>query len=95
MAYLLATNGLDRGQAYELVLGNNVIGRDADCDVHLNFPSVSRKHVRLVADDPHFTISDLESANGTKINGHPLTNPVSLQPGDVITIADLEFSFVL
>ena len=95
MAYLLATNGLDRGQAYELVLGDNVIGRDADCNVQLNFPSVSREHVRLVADDPHFTISDLDSANGTKINGHPLTNPVSLQPGDVITIADLEFSFVL
>jgi lysyl-tRNA synthetase class 2 len=95
MAYLLATNGLDRGQAYELVLGDNVIGRDADCDVHLNLPSVSRKHVRLIADDPHFTISELDSANGTKINGHQLTNPVSLQPGDVIKIADLEFSFVL
>ena len=95
MAYLLATNGLDRGQAYELVLGDNFIGRDADCNVHLNLPSVSRKHVRLVDEDPHFTISDLNSANGTKINGHQLTNPVSLQPGDSIMIADLEFSFVL
>lgn len=95
MAYLLATNGLDRGQAHELVLGDNFIGRDADCNVHLNLPSVSRKHVRLVDDDPHFTISDLNSANGTKINGHQLTNPVSLQHGDSIMIADLEFSFVL
>jgi len=95
MAYLLATNGLDCGQAHELVPGDNVIGRDADCDVHLNLPSVSRQHVRLVADDPHFTISDLDSANGTKINGHQLTNPVSLRPGDAIKIADLEFSFVL
>jgi len=95
MAYLLATNGLDRGQAHKLVLGDNVIGRDADCTVHLNLPSVSRKHVRLVDADPHFTISDLNSANGTKINGHELTNPVSLQPGDSIMIADLEFSFVL
>ena len=95
MAYLLATNGLDRGQAHKLVLGDNVIGRDADCTVHLNLPSVSRKHVRLVADDPHFTISDLNSANGTKINGHQLTNPVSLQPGDAIKIGDLEFLFVL
>jgi len=95
MAYLLATNGLDRGQAHKLVLGDNVIGRDADCNVHLNLPSISRQHVRLVADDPHFTISDLDSANGTKINGHQLTNPVSLQPGDEIKIADLEFSFVL
>jgi lysyl-tRNA synthetase class 2 len=95
MAYLLATNGLDRGQAYELVPGDNVIGRDADCNVHLNLSSVSRQHVRLVADDPYFTISDLDSANGTKINDQQLTNPVSLQPGDAIKIADLEFSFVL
>jgi len=95
MAYLLATNGLDQGQLHELVHGENQIGRESDCQVHLNLPSISRYHVCLLVDDSHFTITDLDSANGTKVNGHPVTNPVSLKSGDTIQIADLDFSFML
>ncbi|MEC7566361.1 MAG: EF-P lysine aminoacylase EpmA [Planctomycetota bacterium] len=95
MAYLLATNGLDQGQLYKLVHGENQIGRESDCQVHLDLPSVSRYHVNLIVDDSHFTITDLNSVNGTKVNGHPVTNPVSLKSGDTVQIADLDFSFVL
>lgn len=49
-----------------------IIGRDEDCDVVLNERQVSRKHVRITRRDEHYFIEDLDSRNGTWVNGHRL-----------------------
>lgn len=49
-----------------------IIGRDEDCDVVLNERQVSRKHVRITRRAEHYYIEDLDSRNGTWVNGHRL-----------------------
>jgi two-component system, NtrC family, response regulator AtoC len=60
-----------------------VLGRDADCDVVIDGPKVSRKHARL-APGPPATVQDLGSTNGVKVRGtkHVGGRPVALDLGD-------------
>jgi hypothetical protein len=46
-----------------------VVGRDPDCDVALQEPTVSRQHARLLFRDGNWMVQDLESTNGTVVNG--------------------------
>lgn len=57
------------------------IGRD-DCDVLLVDPDVSRCHARLRASGSQILIEDLESKNGTFVNGERITAPTELSVGD-------------
>lgn len=52
------------GTASELV-----IGRSRSCDVVVDHPEVSRRHARLVFRDGSWFVQDLESMNGTTVNG--------------------------
>jgi hypothetical protein len=58
-----------------------IVGRHHDCDVVLSNPSVSRRHARLVFRDGNWIIQDLESTNGTEVNGVRVGR-CSLRPGD-------------
>lgn len=46
-----------------------LIGRHRGCDVMLSDPSVSRRHARLVFRDGRWILQDLDSTNGTEVNG--------------------------
>jgi hypothetical protein len=58
-----------------------VIGRDAGCDIRLEEATVSRRHARLLFRDGAWIIHDLESTNGTSINGRHVGR-CRLQRGD-------------
>jgi pSer/pThr/pTyr-binding forkhead associated (FHA) protein len=62
-----------------------LIGRREDCDVVLSDPSVSRRHARLVFRDGHWIVQDLQSTNGTSLNG-TLIGRSELRPGDELKI---------
>jgi len=62
------------------------IGRDAANDIVLDDGKVSRFHVRLTREGAGFTLEDLDSANGTTVNGQRITNLCPLSPGDRITL---------
>ncbi len=49
-----------------------VIGRDPDCDIVLNDDRVSRRHARLLFAESDWRLVDLDSTNGTLVDGHPL-----------------------
>jgi pSer/pThr/pTyr-binding forkhead associated (FHA) protein/tetratricopeptide (TPR) repeat protein len=68
------------------------IGRGTDCDVVLNTKKASRKHAVISRDGMNFTIRDLESANGTWLNGQKVTE-ARLTGDDRIRIAGIEFDF--
>ncbi len=71
------------------------IGRAADNDVILDDPQVSAHHLRIEHAEDRFTVTDLRSTNGTRVNGlplHPMT-PTPLRPGDVIEL--IEFRLML
>lgn len=78
--------GPSAGGAFDIVGDVINIGRDAANDIVLNDNKVSRFHVRLTRQGAGFTIEDLDSANGTTVNGRRVTAPHSLSPGDRITL---------
>jgi hypothetical protein len=65
-----------------------VIGRHPECDVVLPGPAVSRRHARLRFRDGTWILEDLESTNGTVVNGAPLAGRYRLEPGDRLVIGD-------
>src|SRR5215212_6773612 len=62
--------------------GTTSIGRDSDNDIVLDEMTVSRCHALLFTRAGHVTIMDLESANGTFVNG------VQVQPDMLVRLAD-------
>lgn len=65
-----------------------VIGRHPSCDVVLAGPAVSRRHARLRFRDGIWILEDLDSTNGTLVNGAPLIGRCRLEPGDRVGIGD-------
>lgn len=66
--------------------GRYVIGRDARCDLRLTHNTVSRRHAVLVPVDGQWTLVDLGSTNGTRINGWRLKRRAPVHPGDVVDL---------
>jgi len=65
-----------------------VIGRHPGCDVVLPGQAVSRRHARLRFRDGTWILEDLESTNGTVVNGASLVGRYRLEPGDRLVIGD-------
>ena len=83
---LVTLTGPDSGRVYRF-REEVVVGRDYDCVVRLEAPDVSRNHARicrLASGD--WTIEDLQSRNGTWVNGLPIEELQSLEFGDRIQI---------
>lgn len=71
------------------------VGRATRADFILDAALVSRVHCRLTADkSDQLVVEDLESTNGTIVNGRTVTRQV-LKPGDVVTIGRVEFEVAL
>ncbi|HUE26807.1 MAG TPA: FHA domain-containing protein [Solirubrobacteraceae bacterium] len=66
-----------------------IVGRHHACDVVLSDPSVSRRHARLVFRDGNWVLQDLESTNGTMVNGVRVGR-CALRPGDRLALGDEE-----
>ncbi len=77
--------GLEAGRIFRDVPTPLTIGREEDNDVQLNDERVSRFHVKVQEDGGRLILTDLDSTNGTRVNGHPVRLRV-LQPGDLIML---------
>ena len=75
--------------------GENVIGRGWDAAVHIDAPSLSRHHARVLIDGAHATIEDLESKNGTSVAGQRVRTPRELKSGDRILLGSVAARFVI
>jgi DNA-binding winged helix-turn-helix (wHTH) protein len=81
------------GRAFALAPGDNIIGRDPSARISLDSLQVSRQHARVRVGDLHVTLEDLESRNGTSVNGERITGAVLLSNGDKIVIAPFTLHF--
>ncbi len=71
-------------ERFALAHGDNVIGRDPQANVWLDYATVSRRHARIhVADEGAF-LEDLGSKNGTSVAGNRVVERVALRNGDLI-----------
>jgi len=69
---------------FELSDGENIIGRSDDAAVVLDHWSVSRHHARLLVAGSETTVEDLDSKNGTYLNGQRIESATAARPGDEI-----------
>lgn len=82
---LRVVTGADRGRVYAELRPPITIGREEGNAVQVNDERVSRFHVKIQEDDGRLVVTDLDSTNGTRINGHPCSLKI-LRYGDTISI---------
>jgi hypothetical protein len=72
--------------------GQFSIGRDANCDLAIADMTVSRRHATLERTEDGWLLTDLESTNGTRVNGWRVRGKVSVTPGDLVSFGNSEYS---
>jgi hypothetical protein len=70
------------------MLGPVVVGRSPSSDIVIDEPFVSASHARFTLQGPALVLEDLQSTNGTLVNGHGISQPVTLRDGDEVQIGD-------
>jgi pSer/pThr/pTyr-binding forkhead associated (FHA) protein len=70
-----------------------VIGRTNENDAVLSHRSISRHHAKIVREGERFTIVDLQSANGVRVNGEDYER-IELSSGDVVELGHVKLRFV-
>jgi hypothetical protein len=74
------------------ISGPTVLGRALDCDIAMVSPHVSREHARLELDEEQqLYVEDLESSNGTVVNGKPVQSRQALHHEDELRFHDIVF----
>ncbi len=86
VALLVAQTGPLNGQRWAL-RKSHLLGRESSCDIVIADRQVSRHHARIAVTRDGISLEDLDSKNGTLLNGHPIKEKAVLQDGDVIQIA--------
>ena len=83
VAFLELKTGPRSGERIAIRTGRMVIGRHPACDLVIDASAVSRQHVSITFEDGEATLEDLQSRNGTTLNGRPLTKPHRLSDGEI------------
>lgn len=88
-------SGTQAGRAYSLTSGGvNTIGREAANNIVLPLDLISRRHATIHQEDGNWFITDLQSLNGTYLNGTKIDKQ-TLQPGDKIQLSGITLGFQL
>lgn len=88
---LVPTGG---GDPIPLMKPELLIGRRDNCDISLRFPNVSSKHCKLTLRDGYWFVEDLESSNGTKVDGNRIAGRKRLDPNSKLSVSKHEFQIV-
>ncbi len=84
--------GLKAGERFDLI-GGLSIGRSKDSDVRIEDRYASSLHARVFSREGRYFVEDMNSTNGTLLNGATLKGEAELIDGDVVQIGDTEFRF--
>lgn len=85
-----AKSSLLPGQTLSLA-GVNPIGRSPTSAIRIDDEFVSARHAILSQRQGHWWLEDLESTNGTFVNGRPVDRPTPVSAGDLIEIGRTRF----
>jgi hypothetical protein len=87
---VVTSSGPNVGQTFGLHRRELTIGREEGSDIQLDDLTVSHNHALVRRHGDVVTIEDLRSKNGTTVNGTPVSHPVPMAPGDLITVGAVE-----
>lgn len=88
---LFKKNGSQK--SFTLPSNITVIGRRHDCDLCIPLEDVSRRHCQLDRNNETLEIRDLDSRNGTFLNGEPINGETTVKAGDYLRVGPLTFQF--
>jgi len=94
-AYMIVLTGSNVGEMYRLQPGETVIGRASNAVIKLGDDGISRRHARVIVEGTVVRIEDLQSSNGTLVNGARV-DMRTLKDGDKIQIGSttiLKFTY--
>lgn len=94
----LKLNNADQGfkflvQEYYYIGKENTIGRGNNNTIKINDKFLSTNHCKITNEDGTYFLEDLNSANGTVLNGEVLKDKIELKTGDIIELGQLSFTF--
>lgn len=84
---LMVKEGEDVGKKWPIEGDTLLMGRGEDCDLVLAERPISRHHAEIRREGNRYVLYDLDSKNGTCLNGREIDGPVPLRDGDEIQIA--------
>jgi pSer/pThr/pTyr-binding forkhead associated (FHA) protein len=91
---LIAIKGNDSGKSFNIKdRPMSIMGRGIATDITVWDIRCSRVHCRIDGNGQEYTVSDMNSSNGTFVNGRQIKNPVLLKPGDTIKIGTTTLQF--
>lgn len=82
--------GIEQGRRFDLIGGLSV-GRSKECDVQIEDRYASSLHARVFSREGRFYVEDMNSTNGTLLNGATLQGEAELIDGDSVQIGDTVF----
>lgn len=93
-ASVVIIEGYSQGMEYPITAEYTVIGRDKTAGIALKDQMVSRRHAAILFLDGEFKLQDLESTNGTMMNG-TVIEVASIKHRDKFRIGNTTFQFIL
>ena len=97
MASITVVAGESTGDYYPLAKRTMVIGRDEALPIQVRDELVSRKHIQIRFEEAdgadRFILLDMNSANGTFVNGRQITTELTLQDNDIIELGTSKLMF--
>lgn len=84
---IVILDGELKSHAWLLDQEQQVLGRDEECEIVIPLRQISRQHVAFHCTEEGVFLEDLESRNGTWVNGNKLEGHIQLHDGDEIQIA--------
>lgn len=82
------------GKRFALGEGQSILGRSHDVDLQVDAPDVSRRHLKIEREGQSIRIVDLNSTNGTRVNGEPVTS-ATLRNGDELLVGTQALRLVI
>jgi len=93
MPRLEIVDGPEKGRVFPIQREETVIGRLTYCDVMLAQKNISRQHARVVRSANEYFLEDLDSTNGTFLNGKRVRTRTRIRDYDLIRIYDVTLLF--
>src|SRR5713226_8397138 len=92
MANLVILKGPNFGRQFPLEAASLILGRQPDADICLESQAVSRHHARILCENDEIFVEDLNSSNGTYVNGKRIRERVPLSKDDMLQIGPYSFA---
>lgn len=92
VAWLVSDRGPSRGTVHRIDGERSTLGAVGSADVAIDDPHISEQHASLRFQDGRFTLTDLDSTNGTRLNGDDMQKS-DLNDGDRIGLGETSWVF--